>query len=74
VGWARLKIGFDTIGNAILICYGQPDHLQAESLEQLRSKIILLPCHLGTQIHDVLCEQGFDVQTNAYCLHKKSLH
>ena len=104
-----MKVGFDTIGNAILICYdqgapvlvtdpwltgsaylgswsfsheipteqlsairntkyvwlshGHPDHLQAESLEQLRSKTILLPDHVGKRIHDSLREQGFDVRT-----------
>ncbi len=104
-----MDIGFDTIGNAILICYdrglpvlvtdpwitgsaylgswsfsheippeqltairntkyvwlshGHPDHLQAESLEQLRSKTILLPDHVGKRIHDSLREQGFDVRT-----------
>ena len=104
-----MKVGFDTIGNAVLICYdqgapvlvtdpwftgsaylgswnfsheipaeqlrairntkyvwlshGHPDHLQAESLEQLRSKTILLPDHVGKRIHDSLREQGFDVRT-----------
>ncbi len=104
-----MNVGFDTIGNAILICYddgqpvlvtdpwftgsayfgswgfsheipgeqlsairkaqyvwlshGHPDHLQAESLEQLRDKKILLPDHVGRRISDALKEQGFDVHT-----------
>jgi hypothetical protein len=102
-----MNTGFDTIGNAILICYdtgrpvlvtdpwirgsayfgswgfsheipaeqlmairnteyvwlshGHPDHLQAESLEQLRDKKILLPDHVGTRISDTLRQQGFDI-------------
>jgi len=103
-----MNIGFDTIGNAILICYdqgrpilvtdpwvtgsayfgswglshaipaqqsaairaadyvwlshGHPDHLQTESLEQLRQKKFLLPDHVGKRISDSLKEQGFDVR------------
>src|SRR6266568_8055954 len=104
----EMNIGFDTIGNAILICYdqgrpvlvtdpwlagsayfgswgfsheipteqldailqtqyvwlspGQPDHLQAESLDRLRGKKILLPDHVGKRIQGALEEQGFDVR------------
>ena len=102
-----MNTGFDTIGNAILICYdagrpvlvtdpwttghayfgswgfsheipveqltavrnteyvwlshGHPDHLQAESLEKLRDKKILLPDHVGSRISDTLKEQGYDI-------------
>lgn len=104
-----MNVGFDTIGNAILICYdrglpvlvtdpwisgsayfgswafsheippeqraaigntkyvwlshGHPDHLQADSLSQLRDKTILLPDHVGKRIEDTLRKQGFDVRT-----------
>ena len=47
----------------VWLSHGHPDHLHAESLEQLRDKKILLPDHVGKRIFDGLSEQGFDVQT-----------
>ena len=45
----------------VWLSHGHPDHLHAESLEQLRGKKILLPDHVGERISSSLKEQGFDV-------------
>lgn len=47
----------------VWLSHGHPDHPQADSLEQLRDKTILLSDHVGKRIHDSLREQGFDVRT-----------
>ncbi|XXF78680.1 MBL fold metallo-hydrolase [Myxococcaceae bacterium GXIMD 01537] len=102
-----MDLGFETIGNATLICHdagpvlvtdpwleggayfgswtlsheipteqreairrcpyvwlshGHPDHLSAQSLEQLKGKKLLLPNHFGQRMHEDLKSQGFDVQ------------
>jgi len=49
----------------VWLSHGHPDHLQAESLEQLRDKKILLPDHVGGRISASLKEQGYDVQIMA---------
>lgn len=99
-------IGFETIGNATLICHdgrpvlttdpwisgrayfgswgltheipkeqlenilgseyiwcshGHPDHMDAESLDQLAGRKILLPDHVGGRIYNDLAERGYDV-------------
>ena len=42
--------------------HGHPDHLNADSLAQLRDKRILLPAHSGGRIRDDLQSQGFHVR------------
>lgn len=45
----------------VWISHGHPDHLNAESLPQLKGKKILLPDHVGQRIRDDLVQQGYDV-------------
>jgi hypothetical protein len=47
----------------VWISHGHPDHLNADSLPQLKGKKILLPDHVGQRIHDDLRQQGYDVHT-----------
>ena len=46
----------------VWVSHGHPDHLNADSMPQLRGKKILLPDHVGKRIHDDLTTQGFDVR------------
>jgi hypothetical protein len=44
------------------ISHGHPDHLNGESLETQRDKIILLPDHRGGRVFQELRQQGFQVR------------
>ena len=44
------------------LSHGHPDHLSSESLELLRSAILLLPDHAGGRIRRELAQQGFAVR------------
>tara|TARA_Y100001970_G_scaffold250206_1_gene321704 strand:+ start:23131 stop:24492 length:1362 start_codon:yes stop_codon:yes gene_type:complete len=46
----------------IWISHGHPDHLNSQSLLQLKGKKILLPDHLGSRISSGLLEQSYQVE------------
>jgi len=46
----------------VWLSHGHPDHLSGESLELLRSAILLLPDHVGGRIRRDLEQQGFSVR------------
>jgi hypothetical protein len=46
----------------VWISHGHPDHLNADSMSQLKGKKFLLPDHVGKRIHDDLKSQGYDVR------------
>ncbi|HET7085378.1 MAG TPA: hypothetical protein VFI23_11445 [Rhizomicrobium sp.] len=46
----------------IWISHGHPDHLDARSIAELKSNIILLPDHYGRRIYTDLKADGFNVQ------------